>query len=143
VVRASVTAEPACSWSGYPDLIVLQKLYRYLSGVTVIVPTSYGKKTSGSLLKFDTTTSENASVEPGVRVELAVRCPHRRRTVSTNSIKLNMTVFSLRFLQFFFRDSGSDCITLLEGLSPGYRIFCTKPDQSCQTGYHHHDSPGI
>jgi len=30
---------------------------------TVIVPTSYGKKTSGFLLKFDTATSENASVE--------------------------------------------------------------------------------
>jgi hypothetical protein len=72
--------------------------------LTVIIPTSYGKKTSGSMLTDDTTTSEDASVELDVLVELVellsvAACT--RGTMSNNRIKLIITVFFFIFLPFF------------------------------------------
>jgi len=67
--------------------------------VTVIVPTSYGKKTSGSVTTDVTLTSEDASVEPDEPdepdelVELLSVAACTMGTISNNRIKLAIMVF--------------------------------------------------
>jgi len=64
--------------------------------VTVIVPTSYGKKTSGSVTTDVTLTSEDASVELDELdelVELLSVAACTMGTISNNRIKLAIMVF--------------------------------------------------